>query len=680
MGVVFSDVQANNFRPTLVFLVVFVVFIPNSDDSSINCLQCYSNTPYSSIQAPYPKTKSEDEYEMEYDTLASLSGVIALCRENQWEKVLACIKEQPDLGSKIVAMENYITTTIIHKAITSKGDAIGRAEVISTILRQTPAAARLKNGYGSLPLHVIAQRNTKMSAKAKEAIIKELIGAYPEAVTQYGGIGGRTPLHIIFTDYVSPRLTKFVLDHGAQACFMKDKKGFLPAHVACSRHCSPEKLRMLLNVNPNALFELTSQGDSLLDLARATATKSHPNYALIKELVRQMDIYKGPVNTDMFCEDVNAPARYSPAPCTSLGPSAAAPNAWDRFTGSNSPNEAAMEEETDPASAVETSVSPAVDNQQCAPYQDKVGHGPEENYQQPHYQHPQSGGWVYYPDPSHYGVQQQHTDQQQPHPGSPEELQLQYVQEEPHPQYVQVYQEYDQSHPQPSFGHPNSQPPYEQYVQPQPQYEQQPYIQPHSEQYAAHYHQSQPRYEEPEVQIQHAHRHYDHQGHEYQEAQAQYELAEHQYHQPPSQYEHCEPPYEQRRHEPEPEMVVSTQNNENYVEGVAQATLPRDEQESDETRENELLQKMLIQAEAPTETEPETRKRKAVETPEIAENVAVATEGEGKRHCRRGSLGETELMQREESDLNPAADLLLNFSRAQNKEVAVEETAEADLV
>lgn len=69
---------------------------------------------------------------------------------------------------------------------------------------------------------------------------------------------------------------------------MKDKKGWLPAHVACSRHSSPEKLRMLLDVYPGALFARTNVGESLLDLAKSTATKSHPNYALIDEINRQL--------------------------------------------------------------------------------------------------------------------------------------------------------------------------------------------------------------------------------------------------------------------------------------------------------------------------------------------------------------------------------------------------------
>jgi len=79
-----------------------------------------------------------------------------------------------------------------------------------------------------------------------------------------------------------------MVDKGPNACFKKDKKGFLPAHVACSRHVSPEKLRMLLAVNPHALYDKTHKGETIMDLAKKNATKSHPNYALIEELNRQL--------------------------------------------------------------------------------------------------------------------------------------------------------------------------------------------------------------------------------------------------------------------------------------------------------------------------------------------------------------------------------------------------------
>ena len=92
-----------------------------------------------------------------------------------------------------------------------------------------------------------------------------------------------------FTDYISPRITEMMVKYGRDACFMKDKKGYLPAHVACSRHCSPEKLHMLLKVNKAALTAETNDGDTLLGLAIKSATRSHPNYALIDDLKRRLE-------------------------------------------------------------------------------------------------------------------------------------------------------------------------------------------------------------------------------------------------------------------------------------------------------------------------------------------------------------------------------------------------------
>jgi hypothetical protein len=92
-----------------------------------------------------------------------------------------------------------VSTTIIHQAITSKGDTKARARVIREILAIAPQAAAIKNGYGSLPLHVISQRNTKLDAPTKELLITELVHAYKGALVEQGGVGKRTPLHIIFT-------------------------------------------------------------------------------------------------------------------------------------------------------------------------------------------------------------------------------------------------------------------------------------------------------------------------------------------------------------------------------------------------------------------------------------------------------------------------------------------------
>ena len=96
-------------------------------------------------------------------------------------------------------------------------------------------------------------------------------------------------MYIAFTDYISPRLAQYMINKGKDAALLRDKKYWLPVHVACSRHCSPEKLKMLLQANPSSLHAKTGDRKSLMDLAKETATKSHPNLALIEELERQIE-------------------------------------------------------------------------------------------------------------------------------------------------------------------------------------------------------------------------------------------------------------------------------------------------------------------------------------------------------------------------------------------------------
>lgn len=132
-------------------------------------------------------------------TREEMADVFQLCRTDNWTAVLRCLQEKPWIAVTPMIMDNHIATTVVHQAITSKGSTELRAKVIRQILRVTPQAAAIKNGYGSLPLHVIAQRNTRMDAQTKEKLIFDLVAAYKGALTEEGGVGKRTPLHIIFT-------------------------------------------------------------------------------------------------------------------------------------------------------------------------------------------------------------------------------------------------------------------------------------------------------------------------------------------------------------------------------------------------------------------------------------------------------------------------------------------------
>ena len=214
----------------------------------------------------------------------SSNNIAQLCRSNQWKEVLECLKQDPSLALQPIFLNNHLVTSIAHQAISEKGDIESRMDVLDHILTQTPKAAEMKNGYGSLPIHVCAQRNTKLKAKNKEHLILRLLEAYPGSTTVLGGVGKRSPVHVIFTDYISAKVCQTVVSLGEAACFMKDKNGYLPAHVACSRHCSPTKLQMLLEVNPDALFDKTNSGDTLLSLAKGPATANHPNHRLIEAI------------------------------------------------------------------------------------------------------------------------------------------------------------------------------------------------------------------------------------------------------------------------------------------------------------------------------------------------------------------------------------------------------------
>jgi hypothetical protein len=124
------------------------------------------------VDAPGCFPANTASFSMETDTLAihasqrspsrgEMDAVFVMCRNNQWRSVLNSVRSCPQIAVTGMTMQNHITTTVLHQAITSKGDTKLRAQVVEAILDVTPEAAKIKNGYGSLPIHVIAQRNTK---------------------------------------------------------------------------------------------------------------------------------------------------------------------------------------------------------------------------------------------------------------------------------------------------------------------------------------------------------------------------------------------------------------------------------------------------------------------------------------------------------------------------------------
>lgn len=137
----------------------------------------------------YPQASKE---EMDY--------IFDFCCSDKWSEVLSMIMKSPWFALTPIVMGNNIMTTILHQAITKRTTkSLDRIHVIKNILHYTPQAASVRNGYGSLPLHAICQRNIRIDSHQKEDLIRAFIYAYPGSVAVPGGVGKRTPLHIIFT-------------------------------------------------------------------------------------------------------------------------------------------------------------------------------------------------------------------------------------------------------------------------------------------------------------------------------------------------------------------------------------------------------------------------------------------------------------------------------------------------
>lgn len=101
-----------------------------------------------------------------------------------------------------------------------------------------------------------------------------------------------------------------MLQYAPQSAFMKDNNGFLPIHIGCTRHCSVEKLELLLRVHSESIFEKTMDGETTLDLAVKTAN-NHPNHVLIDRLrsavAKQVDnatVEQGPTKKARMADEI----------------------------------------------------------------------------------------------------------------------------------------------------------------------------------------------------------------------------------------------------------------------------------------------------------------------------------------------------------------------------------------
>lgn len=242
--------------------------------------------------------------------------LLNLCKRGKWQQLNALVSSNPSLATRTLSMDNNIATTLLHQAITGKKIHTSKAryDLTLTILSVAPMAAEIENGYKSLPIHAATQRNVSFRAKDKEGLIRALINASPNTAGATGGTSKRTPIHLLLTDYQSTDLFSFALSKAPNAVRVSDENGYLPIHIGCSRHCSIEKIKLLIDANPDSLHARTHQGKTPLSLAKSKATKSHPNYELIKILKRCTE--ETPVPTSMR----QAPQAQAPATQSSTSP------------------------------------------------------------------------------------------------------------------------------------------------------------------------------------------------------------------------------------------------------------------------------------------------------------------------------------------------------------------------
>lgn len=197
----------------------------------------------------------------------------------------------------MILRTNNTSTTILHQAISAKNDMRGRTAVILQVLELAPVAASIPNGLNYLPIHTLLQRNTSMDSQTRGNLVAALIKADPQSLLKRGGKQcRRTALHIAFAaaEYLSLELLRSMVGLRPRACFMRDGKGLLPIHIACGNHCSPQKIQILLDANPSALFATTPDGQTPLSLASSkVTTKKHSNKRLIKKLSTMMTTWQG---------------------------------------------------------------------------------------------------------------------------------------------------------------------------------------------------------------------------------------------------------------------------------------------------------------------------------------------------------------------------------------------------
>lgn len=153
-----------------------VLLLVSSSASAFSPSQSLARTDYgmAKVERMEHELAASNPFQSAVERMSSdreISALLSECRHNKWGNVLNRVNKNHSLAVAKLPLENHITTTILHQAITSKGNTTERATLILRILEVAPEAAGIPNGYASYPIHCLAQRNTKMNASTKETLL-----------------------------------------------------------------------------------------------------------------------------------------------------------------------------------------------------------------------------------------------------------------------------------------------------------------------------------------------------------------------------------------------------------------------------------------------------------------------------------------------------------------------------
>jgi hypothetical protein len=114
-------------------------------------------------------------------------------------------------------------------------------ELIRFLLQSYPGSAKLKDGFGNLPLHLAVQ------FQASPSVVSLVLGAFPEALGMFNA-GGGLPLHKA-AQFNSPmEVLRLIIDSDGSAASKRDDRGNLPLHLLflfCAGPPSEERLRYI---------------------------------------------------------------------------------------------------------------------------------------------------------------------------------------------------------------------------------------------------------------------------------------------------------------------------------------------------------------------------------------------------------------------------------------------------